>query len=244
MPCFGHIALVLQSIHGTGPQISSRRDFADEDVWLVFFQAMVLYFLGYLLELPLWETNASHSCETQPNCGTIFTMATAFLLSLCLLWELAAFLWLFVWLLINLLMREQTLLSGFALRFCFVNLTLGWMPTSARRSRASTLQIISARLSENGTIDNFVIFLFFDTLRPRVIDGLEGVAAVCSGFWARSLLSCRKLHWSPCEHWPFSLIPIRFLTKAPVSILPCLASKFHNRSFWSFFLLSIVFNFW
>ena len=24
------------------------------------------------------------------------------------------------------------------------------------------------------------------------------------GFSARSLLSCRQLHWSPCEHWPFS----------------------------------------
>ena len=30
-----------------------------------------------------------------------------------------------------------------------------------------------------------------------------GVAALCSGFCARSLLSCRKLHWSRFEHWPF-----------------------------------------
>ena len=40
------------------------------------------------------------------------------------------------------------------------------------------------------------IFLFFDTLRPRVIDGSEGVASFGVGFCARSLLSCRKLHWS------------------------------------------------
>ena len=38
------------------------------------------------------------------------------------------FLWLFVWLFINLMMREQTLISGFASRFCFVKLTLGRMP--------------------------------------------------------------------------------------------------------------------
>ena len=32
MPCFGRIAAAVQSLHGTGPQISLRGDFADEDV--------------------------------------------------------------------------------------------------------------------------------------------------------------------------------------------------------------------
>ena len=36
------------------------------------------------------------------------------------------------------------------------------------------------------------ILLFLDTLRPREKNGSEGVAAVCSGFCARSLLSCQK----------------------------------------------------
>ena len=67
----------------------------------------------------------------------------------------SAFLWLFVWLFINLMMREQTLIPGSAPRFCFVKLTFGSMPIFTRRSRASTLQIISARLSENGTMVTF-----------------------------------------------------------------------------------------
>ena len=55
-----------------------------------------------------------------------------------------AFLWFFVWLFINLTMREQTLSPGFAARFCFVKLTLVRMPIFTRRSRARTFQIISA----------------------------------------------------------------------------------------------------
>ena len=85
--------------------------------------------------------------------------------------------------------------------------------------------------------------LFLDILLPRVIDGSESVAAFGVAFCARSLLSCRKLHWSPFEHCPFSfhwlhkpfppstpLNPFRFLPTAPVSIFPCLSSKFRNRS--------------
>ena len=50
-----------------------------------------------------------------------------------------------------------------------------------------------------------LILLVLDTLRPRVIDGSESVAAFGFGFcWvARSLLSCQKLHWFPFEHWHF-----------------------------------------
>ena len=46
---------------------------------------------------------------------------------------------------------------------------------------------------------------FLDVLLPRVIDGSEGGAAFGVGFRARSPLSCRKLHLSPFEHWPYSL---------------------------------------
>ena len=62
-----------------------------------------------------------------------------------------------VWLFISLMMREQTLVPGFAARFCFVKLTLGRMPTFTGRSHASTFQIISARLSENGTMVTFAL---------------------------------------------------------------------------------------
>ena len=41
--------------------------------------------------------------------------------------RLVAFLWHCVWLFIILVMREQTLIPGFATRFCCVVLTLGWM---------------------------------------------------------------------------------------------------------------------
>ena len=80
-------------------------------------------------------------------------------------------------------MREQTLIPGFASRFCFVELTLGRMPRFTKRSRASTFQVMSARLSENGTMKLLPrILLFLDTLQRRVIDGSEGVAAFGFGF--------------------------------------------------------------
>ena len=125
------------------------------------------------------------------------------------------------------MMREETLIPGFTSRFCFVKLTLG-MPIFTRRSipcKYSSKNICTVVDEWHHGYFSLGYFLFFDTLRPRDKDGSEGVAAVCSGFWARSLLSCRKLHWSPFEQWPFSfhwnqvpfpvstpLIPFRFLT--------------------------------
>ena len=41
---------------------------------------------------------------------------------------MVAFLWLFVWLFINLMMRDQILIPGFATRFSFVDFTPGRMP--------------------------------------------------------------------------------------------------------------------
>ena len=58
------------------------------------------------------------SCETQPNCGTLFTIATAFLSSLSFV-GIVAFLWLFVWLFINLVMRETCTYPRFCIPFQF-----------------------------------------------------------------------------------------------------------------------------
>ena len=38
--------------------------------------------IGFHRDLLPWETSASESCDTQPNCDTLFTIATAFLSSL------------------------------------------------------------------------------------------------------------------------------------------------------------------
>ena len=95
--------------------------------------------------LPLWEINASESCETQPNCGTFFTKATAFLSSLSVLGERMVVLFLlFVRLFVNLVMREQTLIPCLTSRFVLKELTFGLVQ---------------------------LILLFFDTLRPRKKDG-------------------------------------------------------------------------
>ena len=76
---------------------------------------------------------------------------------------IVAFLRPFVWLFINLEVRKQTRVPCLTSRFVFLELTLGKMPILTRRSRASTFQIISARLSKNGTMVTFAS----DTSLPR-----------------------------------------------------------------------------
>ena len=62
-----------------------------------------------------WETNASESCETQPTCGTIFQNSHCILVVASSSFVgIVAFLWLFVWFFINLMMRERTLIPSFA----------------------------------------------------------------------------------------------------------------------------------
>ena len=102
-------------------------------------------FLRYCL--PLWETNASESCETQPNCGTIFhNCHNVLVVAFSFFWNSS--LGLFVWLFINLVMREHTFVPGFASRSCFVKVTLGRMPVFTERSRTSTLQNICTVVEE------------------------------------------------------------------------------------------------
>ena len=127
------------------------------------------------------------------------------------------------------------------------------MPMFTRRSRARTFQMISAGCRR---MDSWLslprTLLFLETLRLRDAVGSEWVAAVCSGFCARSWVSWRKLQRSHCEHWPFAfhwqqipfppptaVIPFRLFIIAPDSILPCLASQIRNRSFWSLLLFTI-----
>ena len=84
-------------------------------------------------------------------------------------------------------------------RFIFVELISKRMLAVTKRSRASTFQIVSTRLSKNGTMVTFAL----DTSFPRHTSTSCHWPRRCGGIWARSLLSCQKLHWSPFEHWPF-----------------------------------------
>ena len=102
-------------------------------------------------------------------------------------------------------MPKQTCVSWLSTRLCFVKLAFGWMPIFIRRSRAGTLQIVSVveEWTHGYLLPRILLFLGTHLLRERA--GSEGVAAVCSGLCARSCVSRRKLHRSPCEHWPFCL---------------------------------------
>ena len=97
------------------------------------------------------------------------------------------------------MMREHTLIPSSGNRFSFVELTLG--------EDANIHKVVACKYLSNDICTGVEewkpwlllprILLFFDTLRPRVMEGSEGVAALWSGFWARSWVSWRKLHWSP-----------------------------------------------
>ena len=84
------------------------------------------------------------------------------------------------------MMREQTLIPGFATRFSFVELTLRRMPIFTRRSRASTFQILSARLSKNSTMVTFAS----DTSLPRHTSTSRRCwLRTCGGFDLRTIVT-------------------------------------------------------
>ena len=82
---------------------------------------------------------------------------------------IVALLSVFVWLFIDLMMREQTRIPGFASRFCFIKLTLGRMPIFTRRSHASTCQLMSARSSKNGTNGTFCLGYFSSSTHSDLV---------------------------------------------------------------------------
>ena len=61
------------------------------------------------------------------------------------------------------MMREQTLVSCFATRFCFVKLTLGRMPIFTRRSRASTFSNNICTVVEEWHHGYFCLGYFFSS---------------------------------------------------------------------------------
>ena len=110
-------------------------------------------------------------------------MATAFLSSLFFFGvEGALFCQLFVRLFVIFMMRVQTLVPCFTSRFVFIELTFGKMPTLTRRSRASTFQIVSARLSKNDTRITFALGYFFSSTQ------LDLVPLMAQKVWRLSVL--------------------------------------------------------
>ena len=87
-------------------------------------------------------------------------------------------------------MRKQTLVSSLATRFIVARIDIRADANIHKAIACKFPSIISARLSESGTMVTFASDTsLFDTLRPRDTVGSEGVAAVCSAFCARSWVS-------------------------------------------------------
>ena len=163
MPCLGRIAVVFQSLLEICPQILWRWDFADEEFWLKFVQARAVAYTVWIVLFEIDPKNFSHRVslklrslrrswsfwvlrDAKPIVLQFSKIATALLSSLSL--HLQTLFRLFTWLFFNLAEREQALVSCFASRFCYIELTFGRMPRLTRWSRASTFQEEFARLSK------------------------------------------------------------------------------------------------
>ena len=134
------------------------------------------------------DSGGSVSCDTQLNCRTLFPVTTALLSQLF-------FGPLFGW--------SSAIQCGN--EHPAPNYTRGRMPILTKRFGASTFQEVSTRRSIVFSCWRLPLaFLFLDTLLPRVFEdcGSESGSAFGVGF-ARSLLSCQKLHGSSFEHCTF-----------------------------------------
>ena len=142
-----------------------------------------------------------------------------------------------------------------ATRFSLVELTLRRMPIFKRRSRASTLQILSARLSKNGTMVTFFLGYFFSSTHFHLVTlTARKVWRLCVLVFANDrcsyagncirLLSNTGLFLSTGNKYLFFLQHHSFPSILDHCSCFCLASKFRNRSFWSILLFTIFIIFW
>ena len=190
-----------------------------------------------LLQLYASLTSSDSESARRNSIVVQFTTAGAFLSLLSFLFWIGSSFRTFFWLFINLVMRKNTLVSSLTQPFHFCRIgTRADATISRRRSRTNTSQIICTGRRMDPWLLCLGYFSLPRQLRPRDTVGSESVAAVCSGFSARSWFSCLRLHLSPCEHCPFffplvtdtfppstPIDPCRLLITAPNSILPCLA---------------------
>ena len=112
-----------------------------------------------------WETGASESCDTQPNCDTLFHDSRGILvIPFSSFWEVALLGLFYLVGSSNLWCGNRHLSPSLTTRFIFDEYWhSGRMPIFTRHSRTSTSQIISALLSNNGPM---VIFAS-DSSLPR-----------------------------------------------------------------------------
>ena len=163
--------------------------------------------------LPLWETSSSESCETEPICGTIFTIATALLSSLSLLlWKWSPFFG-FLFGCSSTLWRGNKHSSPASQR---VSVLVNWQSGGCQYSQDVRVQVpLKQYLHGCRRMAPWLllprIHRFLNTLRPRDSVSSESVAASGPGFCARALLSCPKLLWSPFAYWLFLSTGDRYL---------------------------------
>ena len=149
------------------------------------------------------DSDGSTSCDTQLNCRTLFIIATALLICLVVLQPSSA--------------QMSTM------RRTYIPI---YIREDANTHKAIWCKYLSRSILHGGRL-NFSdcllpLAFFLDTLLLRVFEdcGSEGGAAFGVGF-ARSLLSCQKLHWSPFKHCPFSFHWNKHLFLFQHHLIPC-----------------------
>ena len=223
-------------------------------VWIVPVELVPKAFcIGFPRDsTPLWDSNdrdPTHLWYSFHNSYSTLVVAFSVLKALSLL---------FTWLFFNVAVWKQTLVPCFASRFSSMELTFGRMPIHTRRTRTSTFQIVSARLSrKSASLTSASGASFSRRTSTSCHWWLRGWSGFWSRFWCTIITLMPETTLVTFRTLAFFLPPVTStfssfnatqslttLDRCSCFIFPCLASKFRNRSFWSFFLFTMVFNFW
>ena len=214
----GRIALVFQSPPEISPQVSQRRDGADEEVWLVFYSAMDHCLLGCLLDAAQLLRIVLIELVPKLLCPSVKSLTipvarhpathnpTVVHLSLLLLH----------------LCHPSSALCLVVPQPSSAEMSTLWLSIGLPRRTPASEAPFSRRTSTSWC---------WWLRRWR-------------GFWCRF---CTLMTVVPeTALVPFRTLSFFFplVTTVPVSILSFQASTFRNRSFWFMLLFTIVFNFW
>ena len=145
------------------------------------------------------DPDGSESCETQPTCGKVFTIATALLSSLLPFGRL--FFGFFIWLFFNLKVREQTLVTCFTSQFCFLQIDIR-EDANTHKVISCIFQEVSARLSKNPARVTFASDNPFSRHASNSCQGWVWRLSV-SVFVHDRYSHAGNCNWSHFDHWPF-----------------------------------------